>query len=141
MIVGVSKYTAVAKSDSVLLSNSPLDCMSRLETCALLSGVDMPLHALRSQVANAIEVVVQTARLMDGSRKIVSVAEVLPLVDGQYRVQELMKYYSHGLDEDGKLMGLLPGHVVKHRYGKRKVAEALTPRTPAIAPTRSWMRA
>jgi len=96
-------------SMSTIHSNSPIDSLSRLETCALLSGVDMPLSALRSQVGSAIEVVVQTARLVDGSRKITYITEVLPLEDGQYRVQDLIKFYSEGLDEDGKLSGFHAG--------------------------------
>ena len=96
-------------SMSTIHANSPIDSLSRLETCALLSGVDMPLSALRSQVGSAIEVVVQTARLVDGSRKITYVTEVLPLEDGQYRVQDLIKFYSEGLDEDGKLKGFHAG--------------------------------
>ena len=96
-------------SMSTIHANSPIDSLSRLETCALLSGVDMPLSALRSQVASAIEVVVQAARLPDGSRKLISAAEILPLEDGQYRVQELFKFYSKGLDEDGKIHGVHGG--------------------------------
>ncbi len=92
-------------SMSTIHANSPVDSLSRMETCALLSGVDMPLSALRSQVANAIEVVVQTARLSDGSRKITHVSEVLPLEDGQYRTQDLMRFYPESLDEDGKIIG------------------------------------
>jgi len=96
-------------SMSTIHANSPFDSLSRMETCALLSGVDMPLSALRSQVANAIEVLVQTARLSDGSRKITYVSEVMPLEDGQYVVQDLMKFYSKGLDADGKIQGVHGG--------------------------------
>jgi len=103
---------------STIHANSPIDSLSRMETCALLSGIDLPLSALRSQVASAIEVVVQTARLVDGSRKIVSIAEVLPLVEGQYRVQELITFYSQGLDEDGKLRGVHGGCGVEPTFAE-----------------------
>ncbi len=105
-------------SMSTIHSNSPLDSLSRMETCALLSGVDMPLHALRSQVANAIEVVVQTARLMDGSRKIISIAEVMPLEDGMYMTQDLIKFYSKGLGDDGKLRGYHGGCGVEPSFAE-----------------------
>jgi pilus assembly protein CpaF len=105
-------------SMSTIHANSPLDSLTRMETCALLSGVDMPLHALRSQVASAIEVVVQTARLMDGSRKIISVAEVMPLQDGMYAVQELIKFNSEGLDENGKLRGYHAGCGVEPTFAQ-----------------------
>lgn len=105
-------------SMSTIHANTPLDSLSRMETCALLSGVDMPLHALRSQVAGAIEVVVQTARLMDGSRKIINVSEVMPLENGMYAVQDLIKFYSQGLGEDGKLRGYHAGCGVEPTFAE-----------------------
>ena len=64
---------------STIHANSPHDCLFRIETCSLLSGIDIPLSALRAQVASAIDVVVHTARLTDGSRKIVAISEILGL--------------------------------------------------------------
>ena len=84
--------TGHAGSMSTIHANSPLDCLRRLETCALLSGVDIPLAALRAQVASAVQVVVHTARLSDGSRKIAAVSEVLPLEGGDYRVRDLFRW-------------------------------------------------
>ncbi len=108
-------------SMSTIHANSPFDSLTRLETCALLSGVDMPLSALRSQVANAIEVVVQAARLVDGSRKIISIAEVLPMVDGQFRTQDLIKFYSQGLDDNDKLQGFHAGCGVEPTFAEEAV--------------------
>ena len=108
-------------SMSTIHSNSPLDCMSRLETCGLLSGVDMPLTALRNQVASAIEVVVQAARLVDGSRKLIAIAEVLPLENGMYVTQDLMKFYSQGLDDDGKVRGFHGGCGVEPTFAEEAV--------------------
>ncbi len=96
--------TGYAGSMSTIHANSPLDCLRRLETCALLSGIEIPLSALRSQVASAIDAVVQTARLSDGSRKIVSIAEVLPLDGGEYRVRELMGWRMDSIGPQGKVM-------------------------------------
>lgn len=97
--------TGHAGSMSTIHANSPLDCLHRIETCALLSGIDIPLSALRSQVASAIDAVVHTARLSDGSRKVVSVAEVLPLEAGEYRVNELAKWQTDSIAPDGKVSG------------------------------------
>lgn len=108
-------------SMSTIHSNSPADCLSRLETCALLSGVDMPLSALRSQVASAIDVVVQTARLVDGSRKITNITEVLELEDGEYVVQDLIKFYSEGLDEEDRLKGFHAGCGVEPTFAEEAV--------------------
>jgi len=97
--------TGHAGSMSTIHANSPIDCLSRIETCALLSGIDIPLVALRSQVASAIDAVVHTARLSDGSRKIVSVAEVEPLEGGDYRVRELRRWKTESISADGRVIG------------------------------------
>lgn len=97
--------TGHAGSMSTIHANSPIDCLSRIETCALLSGIDIPLVALRSQVASAIDAVVHTARLSDGSRKIVSVAEVEPLAQGEYRVRELVRWKTVSIAPDGHVEG------------------------------------
>ena len=97
--------TGHAGSMSTIHANSPVDCLRRIETCALLSGIDIPLSALRSQVASAIDVVVHTARLSDGSRKVVSVAEVLPLENGDYRVNEIRRWKTSAIAPDGNVEG------------------------------------
>ena len=101
--------TGHAGSMSTIHANSPVDCLSRIETCALLSGIDIPLSALRSQVASAVNVVVHTARLTDGSRKITHVSEVLPLKDGEYDVRDLYVFHRTGLDEEGRIIGVHGG--------------------------------
>ena len=97
--------TGHAGSMSTIHANSPIDCLSRIETCALLSGIDVPLTALRSQVASAIDAVVHTARLSDGSRKVVSVAEVESLSQGEYRVRELVAWRTESIAPDGAVKG------------------------------------
>lgn len=97
--------TGHAGSMSTIHANTPRDCLHRLETCALLSGFDIPLVALRAQVASAIDAVVQTARLSDGSRNIVSISEVFPLVDGEYHVRELVGWRMDAVDPQGKIQG------------------------------------
>ena len=97
--------TGHAGSMSTIHANSPIDCLSRIETCALLSGIDIPLVALRAQVASAIDAVVHTARLSDGSRKIVSVAEVCPLSQGDYQVHELVRWVTDSIAPDGRVDG------------------------------------
>ena len=101
--------TGHAGSMSTIHANSPIDCLSRIETCSLLSGIDIPLSALRSQVASAIDVVVHTARLSDGSRKITAVSEVLGLKNGEYELQDLYLYKIRGIGPDGSLDGFFTG--------------------------------
>lgn len=87
-------------------ANTPIDTLRRLETLCLMSGVDLPMVAVRAQVASALNLVVCCERLSDGSRKITHVAEVLPLnAKGEYRVQDLYLYTATGKTADGKVQG------------------------------------
>jgi pilus assembly protein CpaF len=79
-------------SMSTIHANSARDSLSRLETCTLLSGIEIPLSAIREQVASAVHVVVQTARLKDGSRKITSITKVLGLENGEYKLEDLYRH-------------------------------------------------
>ncbi len=79
-----------AGSLSTLHANSPDDALHRLETMALMGGIDLPLVALRGQIASAVDVIVQIARLHDGTRRITRIAQVAGLDDeGRYRVEAL----------------------------------------------------
>ena len=97
--------TGHSGSMSTIHANTPLDALSRMETCAIMSGIDLPLTALRMQVASAINCVVHTMRLPDGSRKIVDIAEVLPLDHGEYRIRKLMSWHTDSLSPDGTVSG------------------------------------
>lgn len=97
--------TGHAGSMSTIHANTPLDCLFRIETCALLSGIDIPLTALRAQVASAIDAVVHTARLSDGSRKVIAISEVMPLKDGEYQTRDLIVWQTDRITPEGKVEG------------------------------------
>ena len=97
--------TGHSGSMSTIHANTPLDALSRMETCAIMSGIELPLSAIRMQVASAINCVVHTMRLPDGSRKIVEIAEVLPLDHGEYRTRSLMRWQTDSLAPDGTVSG------------------------------------
>jgi len=92
-------------SMSTLHANNPRDGISRLETLVLLAGTELPSRAIRGQIASAINVVVQTERLRGGARKIVSVAEVLGVVDGEIAMQEVFTYNQIAVTPDGRAVG------------------------------------
>jgi len=86
----------------------PDDTLRRLETMAMMSPVQLPLNALRSQVASAVQVIVQTSRFSDGSRKLTHIAEVLDLSpNGEYVIHPLFEFVHRGTDDDGKVQGKL----------------------------------
>ena len=84
----------------------PDDTLRRLETMAMMSDVDMPLSALRSQVASAIQVIVQTSRFNDGSRKLTHIVECLGLSEsGEYKIYPIFEFKHRGYGEGGKVLG------------------------------------
>ena len=97
--------TGHSGSMSTIHANTPVDALRRMETCAIMSGVDLPLIALRMQVTSAINCVVHTMRLPGGARKIVEIAEILPLDQGEYRTQTLMRWQMESIDPDGNARG------------------------------------
>lgn len=98
--------TGHSGSMATIHASSPTQTLSRVETLALFAGFDVPLIAMRGQVASAIEIIVQTARLRDGSRKVTNLAEVLPLTDqGQYVTQDIFRFIQTGIDSKGKVIG------------------------------------
>ncbi|PIE64827.1 MAG: pilus assembly protein [Desulfobacterales bacterium] len=88
-------------------ANNPEDTLARLETLTLYSGVDLPLKAVRKQIASAIDIIVQTSRYSDGSRKISQITEVVSLERDEYETRDLFSYRQEGLDENGKVTGFL----------------------------------
>ena len=97
--------TGHSGSMSTIHANSPIDALSRMETCAIMSGVNLPLSAIRMQVASAINCLVHTMRLPDGSRKIVRIAEVMPLEQGEYRLRTLLEWKTESVGPDGSVAG------------------------------------
>ncbi len=91
-------------------ANTPTDTLRRLESLCLLSGVEMPLRAVRAQVASAVHLVVCCERFADGTRKITHISEVLPLDEkGEYRTQNLIEYVTTAREKDGRVVGHFAG--------------------------------
>ena len=86
-------------------ANTPRDCLSRLETMVLMAGADLPLLAIRQQIASAVDIIVQVGRLQDGSRKIVQITEVVGLEEGIITTQDLFHFNQTGLDENRRVIG------------------------------------
>ena len=89
-------------------ANSPRDSLSRLETMVLMAGIDLPVRAIRDQVASALDMVVQIARLKDGSRRVVAMTEVEGMESDVITLQDLYTFdYSAGRDANGRFLGRL----------------------------------
>lgn len=86
-------------------ANSPRDMLSRIETMVLMSGMNLPVKAIRDQVASAIDIIIQQSRLMDGSRKITHITEVQGMEGDVIILQDIFKFEQRGLDNKGKVKG------------------------------------
>ncbi|MBI5537787.1 MAG: CpaF family protein [Deltaproteobacteria bacterium] len=91
---------------STLHSTYPRDTLSRLETMAMMSDIDMPLLPMRIQIASGVNLIVQVSRLQDGSRKMTHITEVLGFdtEKGEYKVQDIFVRHFAGISPDGKVM-------------------------------------
>ena len=89
-------------------ANTPRDSLSRLETMVLMAGIDLPVRAIRDQVASAVDLIVQQARLKDGSRRVVAITEVEGMESDVITLQDLFTFdYGAGRDENGRFRGVL----------------------------------
>jgi pilus assembly protein CpaF len=90
---------------TTLHANSPRDALARLETMVLMSGMELPLRAIREQVASAVNVIVQQQRYADGTRRISAISEVRGLDGDAIEVQDVFRFRQEGFDAEGRVVG------------------------------------
>jgi len=90
---------------TTLHANSPRDALARLETMIMMAGFDLPLKAMRSQVASAIDLIVQTNRLQGGPRKITSITEIVGMEQDTIVMQDIYRFEQGGIDETCRAYG------------------------------------
>lgn len=103
-----SMNTGHSGSMGTVHSNNPKECLTRLETLALMTESEVPVQAVRAQVAAAIQVVIQLSRLQDGSRKVTHISECLGMdLQGNYQTNDIYLFEQWGRDKEGKVLGAL----------------------------------
>jgi pilus assembly protein CpaF len=100
-------------------SNSPRDMISRLETMVLMAGLDLPVKAIREQIAGAVDLIIQQTRLRDGTRKITNITEVQGMEGDVIVLQDIFSFRQTGVDEDGKIVGKLVPTGVRPKFYER----------------------
>jgi pilus assembly protein CpaF len=90
---------------TTLHANTPRDALSRLETMVLMSGMELPVRAIREQIANAVNLIIQQTRFADGSRKIIAISEVSGMEMDVITMQDIFTFKQEGFDADGKVEG------------------------------------
>jgi pilus assembly protein CpaF len=98
-------------------ANSPRDSLARVETMVLMSGMELPVRAIREQIAAAIDLIIHQTRLKDGSRRVTHITEVLSLEDDVIALQDIFRFdYRAGLDEFGRYRGMLQPTGIKPAF-------------------------
>jgi pilus assembly protein CpaF len=90
---------------TTLHANSTRDALSRLETMVLMSGMDLPVRAIREQIASAVHLVIQQTRFADGSRKVTAISEVSGMEEDVIAMQDIFVFQQEGFDEEGAVVG------------------------------------
>ncbi|MGH7612749.1 MAG: CpaF family protein [Gemmatimonadales bacterium] len=107
---------------TTLHANSPRDALSRLETMISMASLNLPDKAMRQQIASAINVVIQVSRLSDGSRKLLTVAEIVGMEGDVITMQDIFTYDRQGMDGNGRVVGRFRATGLRPRFMERLAA-------------------
>ena len=106
-------------------ANSPRDALSRLETMVAMSNLNLPENAIRRQIASAIDVVVQVARMSDGTRKIVSIAEITGMEGDVVTMQDVFVFRKRGVRETGEVVGSFMPTGIRPKFSERLLVSGI----------------
>jgi pilus assembly protein CpaF len=112
-------------SMTTIHANSPRDALSRLETMVSMADLNLPDKAIRQQIASAINIVVQIARLSDGTRRVVSISEITGMEDAVVSMQELFVFERHGYTESNKVRGRFRAVGIRPKCSERLFAAGI----------------
>jgi pilus assembly protein CpaF len=110
---------------TTLHANAPRDALSRLETMVLMAGVDLPLRVVRQQIASAVDLIVQVARLKDGSRRLTSITEVAGMEADTIVMTDIFKFEQTGIDAAGRVSGELRPTGIRPLFSPRLEAAGM----------------
>ncbi|MGQ9556958.1 MAG: CpaF family protein [Desulfurispora sp.] len=106
-------------------ANSPRDMLSRLETMVLMAGMDLPVRAIREQIASAIDLIIQQNRFRDGSRRITHITEVQGMEGDVIVLQDLFVFKQTGVDEHGQIKGVFQSTGIRPKFISRLEASGI----------------
>jgi pilus assembly protein CpaF len=107
-------------------ANTPRDALSRLETMVAMASLNIPENAIRRQISSAIDVVVQVNRMSDGTRKVVSVAEITGMEGSVVTMQDIFLYRKRGIKENGEVLGDFAATGVRPKFSERLLVSGLS---------------
>jgi pilus assembly protein CpaF len=106
-------------------ANNPRDAIARLETMCLMADVDLPDKAIRHQIASAVHIVVQVARLSDGTRRVTHISEVTGVADGMVTLQDIFVFDRLGLSQHGRVLGRFRATGVRPMFAEQLKASGI----------------
>src|SRR6478609_9414137 len=111
--------TGHAGSMTTLHANTPRDAQARLETMIMMAGMELPIKAMRQQIASAVDVIIQANRLQGGPRKITSITEVCGMEQDIIIMQDVFRYKQLGIDQNGRAFGQFEASGVRPTFVNR----------------------
>jgi len=122
-------------SISTIHCNSPRDALARLETMAMMAGMDLGIRAIREQISSALDVIVHQTRMKDGTRRITHVTEIAGMEGDVIQLQDIFLFdYSAGLDAEGRFLGNLKATGLRPRFIERLQDRGVTVPAEVFAP-------
>ncbi|MFQ5520764.1 MAG: CpaF family protein, partial [Candidatus Methylomirabilia bacterium] len=106
-------------SISTVHANSSRDALSRIETMVLMSGLSLPVRALREYISSALDMIIHVARLSDGTRKVVRVTEIAGMEEAVVSTQDIFLFEQEGIDKDGRVLGFHRATGVRPKFSDR----------------------
>jgi len=100
-------------------ANTPRDALSRLETMVAMANLNIPEAAIRRQIASALDLVVQVSRLSDGTRKVMSIAEIIGMEGNVVTMQDIFVFQKRGINENGEVVGEFVATGVRPKFAER----------------------
>ncbi len=110
---------------STVHANSSRDALSRVETMMLMSGISLPVRAMRDYIASALDMIVQVARLSDGTRKVVRVTEIVGMEEDVITSQDIFLFEQEGVDADGRVLGHHRATGIRPKFSERLVRSGI----------------
>jgi len=106
-------------------ANNPRDALHRLETLMLLSGVNLPTQAMREQISSGLDVIIHVSRMSDGTRRLVSVAEIVGMEKDVVAMQEIFRFKKTGIGEDGRVEGHYEATGIRPKFAQRLLVSGI----------------
>ena len=106
-------------------ANSPRDAVARMETLALMANLNLPEQAVRRQIASAIAIVIQVARMSDGSRRMTHMTEITGMEDDVVSMQDVFVFEKHGVSPEGRTVGTFTANGIRPKFAEKLKASGI----------------